>query len=111
MKKKKTRFSLLFFGENEDKIKEIKKKYNLYRLMRKARRLTINELAEQLSVAPDEVINIERGEVSPSDELKKAYSESLNISEKIWSRYENPKPGTLELLYLIMFRMIVEGKM
>ncbi len=66
-----------------DTIKMKKKNTNLYYLLRISRNKEVKELATALKVTSAYINAIENGDRIPSPELRKLYSETLNIDEDV----------------------------
>lgn len=78
----------------EDEISSIEKErseLNVYRLLRLAKGMTVDQMANKLKVTRSYVSSIENGKRLPSEELKKRYAENLHVSIDLLNTFEFPK--------------------
>jgi len=67
---------------------------NIYKLLRMANGLTINEVSDKLGVTRAYVSSIENGKRTPSEELKSKYAEMFNVSVNLLETFEFPADKT-----------------
>lgn len=67
-----------------------REEWNIYRLLRVAYGLSINETAQRLGVSSAHVSSIEKGRKMPSEELKQKYADIFLVKKNFLETYEFP---------------------
>ena len=61
--------------------------FNIFKMLRVIRNISVKELSEELNVTPAYIRAIENGERQPSDKLKKEYMRVLRVNEEVFTTF------------------------